>query len=457
MARMTGDMENVRVLFVSGTMHGATGLFYFAVSATILFFIDWRLALVAVAGSPFLFYTTMTLQARIHPKFRAMRAQYSALNTAVQENISGIRVVKSLMRYDFELEKFRKENRGLTDRRNDALRVWAKFMPFIEFLSGIASALVLLAGGWMVIEGRITLGTWVQFNGYLWMLAMPMRMLGEVVNYYSLSVASLERIFEVLETTPNIDHATAAISPTRIRGEVELRDVCWGADGQTILSHIDLHAEPGATIAIVGSTGSGKSSLVHLIPRFYDPDSGQVLIDGVDVRKMNLTILRRNVGLVAQDTFLFSETMYNNLTYGRPGASSEFVRRVAVQTQAHMFIQSMSEGYSTVVGERGVGLSGGQKQRASIARTLLKQSPILIFDDATSAVDMETEALIQDALRNLEHKVTTFIIAHRISSVLHADEIVLLDRGRIAERGTHDELLARGGEYAEIFAVQFAE
>jgi ATP-binding cassette subfamily B protein len=330
-------------------------------------------------------------------------------------------------------------------------------MPIVEFLSGISAALMLLAGGWMVIRGTITLGVWVQFNSFLWMIVFPMRLLGEVVNYYSLASASSERIFEILETEPMISSIDNAVEPARIHGEVEFRNVSWGVDGQMILKGINLKASPGSTVAIMGGTGSGKSSLIHLITRFYDPDEGQILIDGTDISTIDLTFLRENVGLVAQETFLFSETMYNNLTIGRQGAPKEFVRRVAAQTQAHMFINSMSDGYETVVGERGVGLSGGQKQRASIARTLLKQSPILILDDATSAVDMETESLIQDALRNLDHKVTTFVIAHRISSVKHADEIIVLKDGEIAERGTHADLLERGGEYARIYSVQFRD
>ena len=457
MARMTGDMETVRILLMLGTMQLTTGVLYLLMSATILFTINWQLALVSVAAAPFLFFTSIRFRKKLQPRFQEMRAQYSRLNTAVQENISGIRVVKSFMRYGHELEKFDTENHGLTNTRNAALKVWARFMPVIEFLSGVSAALMLLVGGWMVIQETITLGTWVQFNGYLWMIMMPMKMLGEVVNNYSLASASGERVFEILETKPHIQSSPDSITPFSIKGEVEFRGVSWSVDGQQILRNINLHVQPGATIAIMGATGSGKSSLVHLITRFYDPDEGAVLIDGIDVRDIHLQALRDNIGLVAQETFLFSESMYNNLTYGRRGAPPEFVRSVAVQTQAHMFIRSMSDGYDTVVGERGVGLSGGQRQRTSIARALLKEAPILILDDSTSAVDMETEALIQQALRNLDHRVTTFIVAHRVSSVRHADEILILDGGEIIERGAHDELLQLGGEYASIFALQFQD
>lgn len=456
MARMTSDMESIRLLSSSGIVNGTTGLFYLTISTIILFGINWRLALMAVSVTPLIFVATTMLRRNISPAFRKMREQYSKLNAAVQENISGIRVVKSFMRYEFELSKFRIENRELIARKNKALVVWARYMPIIEFSSRLSSVILLLAGGWMVIRDQISLGTWVQFNGYLWMLVYPMRMFGQVVNDYALATASAERIVELMDRRPNIENRSSSKTMRKIRGTVEFRGVSWSSDGQPILDDIDLFVEAGKSVAIMGATGSGKSSLVHLIPRFYDPDDGSVLVDGIDVRDIDIACLRENIGLVEQETFLFSETIYNNITYGRRGASSDSVRQVAQQTQAHMFIDSMADGYGTVVGERGVGLSGGQKQRASIARTLLKQAPILILDDATSSVDMETETLIQEALKN-NGSATKFIIAHRISSVRHADEIVMLDHGRILERGTHSQLMARGGAYAEIFSVQHVD
>jgi ATP-binding cassette, subfamily B, multidrug efflux pump len=457
MARMTNDIEMVRGLLAQGLMQGATGIFFIVSSAAILLSLNWQLAVVSSVAAPFLFLATFMLRRDLHPAITDVRAQFSRLNAAVQENISGIRVVKSFMRHEHELSKFRRENEGLTAKRNLAVRVWGRYMPAMEFLSGISSAVVLLVGGWMVIHGRISLGTWVQCNGYLWMLVQPMRTLGDVANQLAMAAASAERIQEILEARPSISNPPAPRRPSRFKGEVELRGVAWGLGGRPILRNIDIHARPGSTVAIMGPTGSGKSSLVHLIPRFYDPDAGQVLIDGIDVRELDLAILRDNIGLVAQETFLFSDTLYGNLTYGREDASLELVQKAAVLAQAEEFIQPLEEGYETVVGERGVGLSGGQKQRASIARALMKEAPILILDDSTSSVDMETEMRIQKALRNLDHKATTFIIAHRISSVLHADEIVVLDHGQIVERGTHGELVARGGLYAEYFDVQYAD
>jgi ATP-binding cassette subfamily B protein len=457
MARMTNDIEMVRGLLAQGLMQGATGVFFFVASAAILLTLNWQLALLSMVTAPFLFLTTFRLRTELHPVIMDVRSQFSRLNTAVQENISGIRVVKSFMRHDYELGKFRRENEGLTARRNRATKVWAKYLPPMEFLSGISSAVVLLVGGWMVIHGRLTLGTWVQCNGYLWMIVQPMRTLGDVANQVAMAGASAERIFEILETRPPITNPPKPRRPAKVRGEVELRGVSWGLGGRIILKDISIHARPGSTVAIMGPTGSGKSSLVNLIPRFYDPCEGQVLIDGIDARELDLAVLRDNVGLVAQETFLFSDTLYGNLTYGREDAPLEQVQRAAALAQAEEFIQPLEDGYETVVGERGVGLSGGQKQRASIARALMKEAPILILDDSTSSVDMETETRIQQALRNLDHRATTFIVAHRISSVLHADEIVVLDHGQIVERGRHEELVARGGLYAEYFDVQYAD
>lgn len=456
MARMTSDMEAIRGLLVLGIMHGAVGLFYVVASATILFSINVPLALVSLAATPFLAVTTVRFRQAMRPRFQAIRDQHSRLNAQVQENISGIRVVLSFMRSGFELEKFRQENHGLTLRRNEAVRVWARAMPLIEFFSGIATALMLFFGGMFVVQGQISLGTWVQFNGYLWMLVLPMRMLGDLVNQYSLSATSAARVFEILDEESTLPPPANPKRPKRLSGEVEFRNVVWRPGGRTVLDGVSLHVPPGSTVAVMGATGSGKSSLVNLLTRFYDPDEGEVLVDGIPVRDMDLATLRSNIALVAQETFLFSETMYNNLTYGRRGAPIEYVRHVAAQTQAHEFIRSMSDGYDTVVGERGVGLSGGQKQRASIARALVKGAPILVLDDSTSSVDMETEGLIHDALRDLAGKTTTFVIAHRISTVKDADQIIVLDEGRIVQRGTHDELAGSEGPYREILLVQHA-
>ncbi|HET6485488.1 MAG TPA: ABC transporter ATP-binding protein [Spirochaetia bacterium] len=454
MARMTNDVEMIRSLLTQGLLNGVGGAFFIVGSAIVLSVLNWQLTLVAVVAAPLLFWVAIRLRLDMREPTQAVRQQFSTLNTTVQENISGIRVVKAFMRHAHEHGKFRRDNESLTTKRNTNMGVWARYMPHLEFLSNIASAMVLFAGGWLVIRGRITLGTWVQFNGYLWMLVQPMRGLGDVANQVAMASASAERIWDILELQPNIASPRTPRRPARIAGDVELRGVCFSAGDRPILKNINLHAPPGSTIAIMGPTGSGKSSLVHLITRFYDPTAGQVLIDGIDARELDLAFLRENVGFVAQETFLFSETLYNNLTYGKEGASLELVEKVASQTQVDEFIRPLADGYDTIVGERGVGLSGGQKQRASLARALMKQAPILILDDSTSSVDMETEARIQAALRNLDHRATTFIIAHRISSIIHADQIIVLDHGEIVEQGHHEGLLERRGLYAEYYDVQ---
>ncbi len=454
MARMTNDMEMVRGLLAQGLLQGASGVLFFIGAAVVLSILNWQLALISALASPWLFLTAFRLRRDLLPTTADVRARFSKLNTDVQENISGIRVVKSFMRHDFELSKFRRENTGLTASRDRSVGVWGKYIPALEFLSGISSAIVLLAGGWMVIAGRITLGTWAQFNGYLWMIVQPMRTLGDVANQVAMAESSAERIFDILEKRPTVVSPPSPRRPSRILGEVELRGVSWGLEGRTILRRINLHAPAGTTVAIMGPTGCGKTSLVNLIPRFYDVDRGQVLVDGIDVRELDLALLRGNVGLVPQETFLFSDTLYGNLTYGREDAPLEHVREAAEQAQADEFIEPLEDGYDTLVGERGVGLSGGQKQRASIARALMKQAPILILDDSTSSVDMETETRIQKGLRDLAHRATTFIIAHRISSVIHADQILVMDHGEIVERGRHADLVGRGGLYAEYFHVQ---
>ena len=457
MARMTNDVEMVRGLLAQGLLQGASGILFFIGAAVLLAVLNWQLALISALASPWLFITALRLRKSMRPTTTEVRAQFSRLNTRVQENISGIRVVKAFMRHAYELMRFQKENSGLTAARNRNLAVWARYLPALEFFSGISSAIVLLAGGWMVIKGRITLGTWVQFNGYLWMIVQPMRTLGDVANQVAMAESSAERLCDILDTRPAVMSPASPRRPQRISGDVELRNVSWAVDSHEILRRISLHAPAGSTIAIMGPTGCGKTSLVNLIPRFFDPGEGQVLVDGIDVRELDLKQLRGSVGLVAQETFLFSDTLYGNLTYGKEDAPIERVREAAVTAQAEEFITPLEEGYETVVGERGVGLSGGQKQRASLARALMKQAPILILDDATSSVDMETETRIQQALRELEARATTFIIAHRISSVLHADQILVMDRGQIVERGRHAELVRRGGLYAEYFRMQHGE
>jgi ATP-binding cassette subfamily B protein len=457
MSRMTGDMEAVRMLFAEGMFHFVRSIFYIVFVMAVLIPESLKLSLVSLALSPLIGFFAYRLGVRIKPVFRQVRRQYSDLNSTVQENISGIRIVKAFHQQCYEMEKFDEENNDYFTKNYNAAKIWSKYFPIMEFLGGMSTVLLLFYGGRLVIQGEITLGIWMQFNSYLWMLIMPMRMIGHIVNMFSRTSASAERIFNVLETEPEIKNKENAITVERLQGEVEFRNVSLSYDEEDILKNISFHASPGETVAIMGATGSGKSSLINLIPRYYEATEGEVLIDGVDNRDYDLQNLRSQVSIVMQDVFLFSESIANNISYGQPGLDLEKIKRAASISSAREFIEEMEGGFEEVIGERGMGLSGGQKQRVSLARAIVEESPILILDDATSAVDMETEHQIQQALEGMEQRSTLFLIAHRISSVRNADQILILDHGEIIEQGTHEELINNKGHYYTMFKEQYKE
>ncbi|NLJ84008.1 MAG: ABC transporter ATP-binding protein [Halanaerobiaceae bacterium] len=457
MSRMTGDMEAIRQLTCDGILNFTKMFFYLFFTFIVLSKISLKLFIFTMLASPFVAFFALRFSKKIKPAARRVREQFSRLNSTVQENIIGVRIVKSFHREEFEMEKFNRENEEFFRRNFASASIWAKYFPLLEFFSGLSTFFLLLFGGMMVINGEIQLGEWVQFNSYLWMLLMPMLMLGGMVDLINRTIVSGERIFSILDREPEIKNPENPVVLKEIKGEVEFRNVSLRFGSEVVLEDISLHAKPGDTIAIMGATGSGKTSLINLIARYYDPTEGQVLIDNINVRELDLKVLRENVAPVMQDVFLFSETIRENIVYGVDSASMDEIREAARIAGAQEFIEKMEEGYETVVGEMGVGLSGGQKQRVSIARALIKKAPILILDDATSAVDMETEQLIQESLEKIQKKCTTFIIAHRISSVRHADEIIILNNGRILERGTHEELLARKGQYYKIFKAQYRD
>ncbi|RCW61000.1 ABC transporter ATP-binding protein [Halanaerobium sp. ST460_2HS_T2] len=457
MSRMTGDMEAVRMLFAEGMFHFVRSIFYIVFVMAVLIPESLKLSLVSLALSPLIGFFAYRLGVRIKPVFRQVRRQYSDLNSTVQENISGIRIVKAFHQQCYEMEKFDEENNDYFTKNYNAAKIWSKYFPIMEFLGGMSTVLLLFYGGRLVIQGEITLGVWMQFNSYLWMLIMPMRMIGHIVNMFSRTSASAERIFNVLETEPEIKNKENAITVDRLQGEVEFKNVSLSYDEEDILKNISFHASPGETVAIMGATGSGKSSLINLIPRYYEATEGEVLIDGVDNRDYDLQNLRSQVSIVMQDVFLFSESIANNISYGQPGLDLEKIKRAASISSAREFIEEMEGGFEEVIGERGMGLSGGQKQRVSLARAIVEESPILILDDATSAVDMETEHQIQQALEGMEQRSTLFLIAHRISSVRNADQILILDHGEIIEQGTHEELINNKGHYYTMFKEQYKE
>jgi ATP-binding cassette subfamily B multidrug efflux pump len=457
MSRMTGDLEGIRAFIAGGVPVLLENFIYFIGTSIVLFSMNTRLALVSLAVSPFVAWLALRFDNRIRPVFSEIREQQAALNTATQENITGVRVVKAFAREDYEIEKFEKENRLNLEKNVKSAYIWAKYFPVMDFISGFCSVAVLWYGGRMVAQGVITLGTLVAFNSYLWMLIMPMRMLGWVINIMERAVTSGQRVFEILDTGSIITEKENPYQSETVQGHVTFENVSLHYKDQRALVDISLDVPAGNTIAIMGTTGAGKTTIINALNRFYDVSRGRVLVDGVDVRDWKLNALRENIGIVMQDVFLFSATIEENIMYGNPNATREEVIRAAKIADAHDFIMEMPQGYETIVGERGTGLSGGQKQRIAIARAIIKNPKILIMDDCTSAVDMETEFKIQQALKGIMEGRTTFIVAHRISSVKDADEIILLDEGRIIERGTHQQLLNRKGEYYNIYSQQYKD
>ncbi|ECL1965774.1 ABC transporter ATP-binding protein [Listeria monocytogenes] len=456
MARMTGDTDAIRH-FVSWVSYNILeNVFLFSFAIIIMATINWKLTLALVILTPLIAILTMKMSSKAQPVFYEIRESFSRLNSMVEENISGNRVVKAFAREDFEMKKFHEHNEDFKKRNLDSADVSRTYLPVLDSLAGMLVVITLIFGGYLVIKGQMTLGDLVAFNGFLWMLNGPMRMSGWLINDVQRFIASSFKIQDMMATDAKIPIHAEKPAPS-LQGHVEFKNVSFHFEDDPntdVLKNISLKASPGQTIAILGETGAGKSTLVNLICRFYDPTSGEILIDGVDARKWHVRELRNHIATVMQDIFLFSDTVEGNIAFGAPDATMEDVRRMARIADADHFIETMPESYDTIVGERGVGLSGGQKQRISLARALLKNPSILILDDTTSAVDMETEVKIQGELKKITENTTTFIIAHRISSVKEADEILILNHGEIIERGTHSSLLAEKGYYFDIYNKQ---
>lgn len=459
MSRQTGDMDAIRhfVSYVIYAVYQNVLLFIFAL--LMIFTVNVRLALLMLIVLPFTALTTYKQSKDVRPAFQRNRNCFSSLNAFVQENVSGNRVVKAFAKEDYEIEKFNKENDKFRDAQVAGSKIWMKYVPIFEILAYALTIILMLYGGYMVIQGEITMGDLVKVNGYLWMLNTPLRMAGWWVNDIQNFATSLEKIYNTYSEEPGVQTPRTGGIHAKIRGDVEFKNVSYRADDEDIVMDINFKVKAGQTVGIIGSTGSGKSTLMNLLCRFYDTTNGEVLVDGVDVRKRDLYNLRDNIGMAMQDVFLFSDTIEGNIAYGRPDCSFEAVKHAAIMADANHFISAMPDGYDTIVGERGVGLSGGQKQRISLARALLKDPSILILDDTTSAVDMETESYIQKQLKNIQQEkdCTVFIIAYRISSIKDSDMILVLDHGHIIEQGTHEELLKKNGYYAETFRNQYGE
>lgn len=460
MTRMTGDLDACRhmLAWVIKTILESLSLF---VATMVYFFImDWVIALFIFLMAPCIFVVIILFKNSVSPKHRQLREKLAQMNTLVQENISGNRVVKAFAREDYEIERFNDSNFDFCESNTDTALTWIKYFPVVETFANIMPVCLLIVGGLSIMTGRLTFGEYAAFNGLIWAVQNPMRNLGNVMNEFQRFHASSAKVMEIFYSEPSIKNAEDAVDkPERFKGKIEFRDVSFKYhDGPLpVLHDINMTINPGETIAIMGETGCGKSSLIHLIPRFYDVTRGEVLVDGVNVKKLKLEQLRKNIGLATQDVLLYSDTIDGNIAYGDDELESEEIKKFAQYSAAADFIQDMPEGYDTIVGERGVGLSGGQKQRISLARALAVRPSILILDDTTSAVDMETEKKIQEQLNNLDFACTKIIIAQRVSTTKHADRIYVLRDGYITEHGTHDELMAKHGYYYNIVALQTGE
>lgn len=455
MSRVTADVEVIRQAAGMGVVNGSMNLATAIGIVIAMVAMNWKLALVSLIFLPFLIHAVRQFTVKVRPSWLQIQKETATMSALLQESIGGVRVVRAFAKEDEEIRKFEQQNRVFQDKNVHAIRMQAFWSNYMNFLTAVGAVIVLWYGGHKVMAGDITIGMLIAFNTYIANLNGPISNLGFQVSVLTRAAAGAQRIFELLDTKSDVTEKPDAKVLGRVTGEVAFEDVSFSySTGETVLEGISLKVKPGQRVAVLGMTGSGKSSLVNLVPRFYDPSSGRVLVDGIDVRDVTLESLRNNIAIVLQETFLFSTTLKENIAYGKPGATMDEVIAAAKAAQIHEFIMSLPDKYETEVGERGVGLSGGQKQRMAIARALLMDSPILILDESTSAVDVATEHLIQAAMDKVMQNRTAFVIASRLSTVMNADMVVVLERGRIAAVGTHSELIQQEGLYRTIYELQ---
>jgi ABC-type multidrug transport system fused ATPase/permease subunit len=451
MSRVVADISNVRMFLGYGLIFFTINIFQMGAVTVLLFLLNWKLAIVALAFFPVLLAVALRFSRRLHPVMRDVQQKIADVTTVAEENVTGSRIVRIFAREEDELAKFSERSTAVFDASISAARLRAFYIPLIGFLPSIAVAVLLWYGGRQVIDGHLSLGSLVAFYSYLMMLVFPAQMLGWLTGLAQRAIASGERVYEILDAPIEMTESADARPLADARGAVRFEGVSFAYPGRPVLIDVDLDVPAGKTLALVGHTGCGKTTLTNLIPRFYDVSGGRVLVDGEDVRALTFASLRAHIGIVNQDPFLFSATIAENIRFGRPEATDAEVHEAAERAQAAAFIDVLPEGYQTIIGERGLTLSGGQRQRIAIARALVMNPRILILDDATSSVDVETEFKIRTALAEVMRGRTTFIIAHRPSTISLAEEIVVLDHGRIVERGTHAELIEGDTLYSRMF------
>ena len=457
MSRIGEDAENIWQTIGYGMRLFIENTIYFVISTIILFVLNYKLALACFIVMIPIGFIGIKLEKKFGEIYSKISDQTAEINTIAQEDIAGIKLVKAFSREKYEINKFLKMNKVYYDLNMEQAKIIGDYFPPIEFLTNIALVIMIVLGGFLVMDGEVSIGILVAFNGYIWNLIWPMRMLGELTDLLSRTVSSANKIFAIMDKDPSIKTKENFKDVKNIKGNIKFEGVNFKYDDKLVLKNINLDIKAGSTVAIMGATGAGKSSLINLIGRYYDTCKGSIKIDGIDIKEYNLEFLRKNMAIVPQETFLFSETILNNIKFSNENASFEEIKEASKLACANEFIEGLELGYNTEIGERGIGLSGGQKQRIAIARALVRKAKILILDDSTSALDMETEHELLKNLSNRKHESTTFIIAHRISAVKNADLIIYLEDGQIKESGTHDELLKKKGRYYDIYNDQFRD